>query len=454
MVTILVVVLIALAVVNGCMLAVLLRRRTTKIDLTREFQAIEDHLGRVDQAVREELGRNREEAGRTARDGREELANRLHQFEDRFAANVKAFNEVQHQKFTDLVVRLDTLVKSTDAKMEGIRETLGNRLSAIQEDNTKKLEQMRATVDEKLHATLEERLGQSFKLVSERLELVQKGLGEMQSLASGVGDLKRVLSNVKTRGILGEIQLAAILDQILSREQYDVNVVTKRRGRENVEFAIRLPGKDQEREVVWLPVDSKFPLETYRALLEAYDRGDAVKVEEAGKLLESTMRKCARDIRDKYVDPPATTEFAIMFLPVEGLYAEVVRRPGLFDTLQREYRVTITGPSTLAALLNSLQMGFRTLAIEKRSGEVWRVLSAVKTEFEKFGGVLHKAQERLGQVSSDLDTLVGVRTRQIQRRLRTIQDPSTAPTVSTADNLRLLEAGEEDGGDVDEPVAG
>ena len=326
-----------------------------------------------------------------------------------------------------------------------MRETIEVKLKQMQDDNNDKLEKMRATVDEKLHKTLEERLSQSFKMVSERLELVHKGLGEMQSLAVGVGDLKKVLSNVKTRGILGEIQLGNILEQLLTSEQYDKNVITKKGSRDNVEFAVKFPGKDKNGEPVYLPIDSKFPTENYHALLNAYEQGDHAAMEEAVKLLENNIKKCAKDIKDKYIDPPNTTDFGILFLPIEGLYAEVVRRTSLMEILNRDYKIMITGPTTLAAMLNSLQMGFKTLAIEKRSSEVWMILGAVKTEFEKFGTVLKKAQEKINQASVDIDDLVGTRTRQIQRKLKSVQEmPITESKLYLTDGSHDNEADEAD----------
>lgn len=298
-----------------------------------------------------------------------------------------------------------------------IRAGVERSIKALQEDNAKQLDRMRETVDEKLQKTLDERLNQSFSVVSERLEQVYKGLGEMQTLASGVGDLKKVLSNVKTRGIFGEIQLGAILEEILAPEQYEVNVVTKKGSSNPVEYAIKLPGNDGES--VYLPIDAKFPADAYTRVRDAYDSGDPEEVASAKKILEAAVKSFARDIRDKYINPPATTEFGIMFLPFEGLYAEVVSC-GLVEVLQRDYKVSIAGPTTMAALLNSLQMGFRTLAIQKRSSEVWKVLGAVKTEFDRFGDVLEATQKRLEQTSTELDKLVGVRTRQIRSKLRTV----------------------------------
>ena len=318
--------------------------------------------------------------------------------------------------------RLTAMSAGTDAKMEAVRGTMETRLSAMQADNQKKLDEIRGTVDERLQKTLEEKVSQSFRLVNERLEQVYKGLGEMQTLATGVGDLKKVLSNVKTRGIMGELQLSRILEQILTPSQYDTNVVTKRGSRDPVEFAVRLPGRGEEDGPVYLPIDSKFPTETYNALVEAYDTSDRQLIDAAGKNLENTIKKCAKDISDKYIDPPHTTDFAVMFLPFEGLYAEVVRRNGLLETLQRDYHINVAGPSTLSALLNSLQLGFRTLAIEKRSTEVWNLLAAVKTEFGNFNKVLLSAQDRLSRASADIDTLVGVRTRKIMGKLKTVDE--------------------------------
>lgn len=328
-------------------------------------------------------------------------------------------------------LRLAHFSKETEQKLENVRTTMEKQLTSLQEDNSKKLEQMRATVDEKLQKTLEDRIGQSFQLVSDRLEQVYKGLGEMQTLATGVGDLKKVLSGVKTRGILGEIQLGAILEQILPPEQYETNVVTKRGSGKPVEFAIKLPGDDTG--TVYLPIDAKFPMDAYSALQDAYEAGDKLAIDAAGKNLDKTIKQFAKDIRDKYIDPPNTTDFGIMFLPFEGLYAEVVRR-GLVETLQRDYHINIAGPTTMAAILNSLQMGFRTLAIQKHSSEVWNILGAVKTEFNKFGDVLAATQKQLEQANNKLEDLVGVRTRQIQRKLRSVE---SLPETDTAALLSL-----------------
>lgn len=314
--------------------------------------------------------------------------------------------------------RLQTFETANEQKLENIRGTVKDGLEAMQRDNNEKLDRMRQTVDEKLQTTLENKMTQSFRLVNERLEQVYKGLGEMQNLAVGVGDLKKVLSNVKTRGILGELQLGAILREILAKEQYEENVATVPGSRNVVEFAVKLPGEDGE--FVYLPIDSKFPADAYSDLKDAYEQGNPEGVEAAAKVLQNRLKIFAKDIHDKYIDPPYTTEFAIMFLPFEGLYAEAVNR-GMVEELQRMYRVNLAGPSTMAALLNSLQMGFKTFAIQKRTGEVWKVLGAVKTEFGKFEKVLMAAQKRLEQANTELDTLVGVRTRAIQKQLSRVE---------------------------------
>ncbi len=402
------------------------------VHIEQKIIDIDKEIDKLERAFRDEISRNREETRKGEKEARielnlqiqrlsesilarmSEIANlqknqldiysntiekSLKSFENQFSKSVNEFNNLQKEKFSELSQKQGELLKSTEDKLEKMRET----------------------VDEKLQSTLEKRLGESFKLVSERLEVVHKGLGEMQSLAMGVGDLKKVLSNVKTRGTLGEIQLERILDQILTKDQYDINVATKKGSRDNVEFAIRLPGKDKASDVVYLPVDSKFPLDVYHNLVDAYDVGDQSLIEENYKKLEGAIKKSAKDIRDKYIDPPYTTDFAIMFLPIEGLYAEVVKRTNLVEILQREYKINVTGPTTLAALLNSLQMGFRTLAIEKRSSEVWNVLGAVKTEFGKFEEVLKATQKKLNQASTDLDKLVGTRTKQINKKLMSVE---------------------------------
>lgn len=330
-------------------------------------------------------------------------------------------NDTLQKTVFDSLAQMDTRMKDnaiiSEQKLEQIRQTMEKSILLMQEENSKKLDEMRATVDEKLQKTLEDRIGKSFQLVSERLEQVYKGLGEMQNLAAGVGDLKKVLSNVKTRGILGEIQLEAILEQILSPEQYEKNVAIINGSQERVEFAVKLPGDGEG--VVYLPIDAKFPVDTYTNLVDAYDTGIPEEINQASKMLERAIKSFAKSIHDKYVHPPLTTDFGIMFLPFEGLYAEVVRS-GMVETLQRDYKINIAGPTTMAALLNSLQMGFKTLAIQKHSSEVWNILGAVKTEFDKFGDVLESAQQRINQANAELDKLVGTRTRQIQKKLRNV----------------------------------
>ena len=338
------------------------------------------------------------------------------------SVNQQSFSTAQSEKLSHFEDRLKTFSLENEQKLENIRRTMELKLDDIRQDNNKQLDRMRATVDEKLQKTLEDKMNQSFALVSERLEQVYKGLGEMQNLAVGVGDLKKVLSNVKTRGIVGEIQLGNILEEILSPEQYDTNVATKKGSRDVVEFAIKLPARDDG--FIYLPIDSKFPGDTYAALRDAYDSGSKEAVDAAAKALIKTIRNEAKDIRDKYIDPPNTTEFAIMFLPFEGLYSEVVNR-GLVEVLQRDYKVNIAGPSTMAALLNSIQMGFKTLAVQKRSAEVWSLLGSVKKEFETFNSVLVNTQAKLDQANKELDKLVGVRSRQISRKLSAVESNDT-----------------------------
>lgn len=367
-------------------------------DLEKLLQEIQRLFDRIEKNFREDFRLNREESRLVAKDNREELARSMCEFRDTFERGIASFNNVQREKFAALDQRQRLLVENTE----------------------KRLEEIRATVDEKLQKTLNERIGQSFRMVGEQLESVQKGLGEMQTLAQDVGGLKRVLSNVKTRGNIGEIQLSMLLEQILAPEQYEANVHTRRGSDAVVEFAVKLPGRDDMRDYVYLPIDAKFPKDIYEQLLDAYDTADAGAIEAAGKLLETTIKKMAKDISDKYLAPPATTDFGIMFLPFEGIYAEVVRRSALLEELQRQYKVVVTGPTTLAAILNSLQMGFRTLAIQKHSGEVWTILGAVKKEFEKIGGLLEKAQKNLQTAGGQIEEVLGTRTRVIQRKLKDV----------------------------------
>jgi len=357
----------------------------------------------------------------SAKDTRKEIKEALDSFKTDFSKSVDSFTATQKDSFLALLGKQTEQNTATSTKLDQMRETIEKKISEMQQGNEKKLDEMRTTVDEKLQKTLESRLGESFKQVSERLEAVHKGLGDMQQLATGVGDLKKVLTNVKSRGILGEYQLENILEQLLTPDQYAKNVKTKEGSNSMVEFAIKLPGKGEKDKVVWLPVDSKFPKEDFELLIEAYENANPDLIEEHRKNFIKGIKKCADDISSKYIDPPNTTDFAILFLPFESLYAEVLRTPGLFESLQRECRVIITGPTTLSALLSSLQMGFRTLAIEKRSSEVWELLSAVKTEFGLFGGILEKTQKKLQEASNVIDQ-ANVRSRAINRKLRDVHE--------------------------------
>ena len=366
--------------------------------LEKLFAEMQRSFERIEKNFREDFRLNREESRLVAKDNREELAASLRAFQESFERGIASFNQLQKEKFAALDERQREWVNHAE----------------------KRLEEIRQTVDEKLQQTLNERISQSFRLVNEQLANVQKGLGEMQSLAQDVGGLKRVLSNVKTRGNIGEIQLSMLLEQLLAPEQYEANVHTRKGSDAVVEFAVKLPGKDDAREFVYLPIDAKFPKDVYEQLLDAYDAADPQQIESAGKQLEATIKKMAKDISEKYLAPPATTDFGIMFLPFEGIYAEVVRRSALLEDLQRTYKVVVTGPTTLAAILNSLQMGFRTLAIQKHSGEVWTILGAVKKEFEKIGGMLEKAQRNLQTANGQIEEVLGTRTRAIQRRLKDV----------------------------------
>ena len=400
-------------------LMALMQANDQKLAAMRE--TIEQRLGILQEENTKKLGEMRQEAAGGAQKTREEVTTALKSFNESVAKTINDFLDWQRGQFAAVIERLTKLTESNETRMEKVRTTVEEKLKAIQEDNTKSLEQMRQTVDEKLQGTLEKRLGESFKLVSERLEQVHKGLGEMQSLATGVGDLKRVLTNVKTRGTWGEVQLGAMLEQVLMPDQYGTNVATKGDG-ERVEFAVKLPGRGEDKdEVVWLPIDAKFPTEDYQRLVEAQEQGNGELAEAAGKQLENRIKACAKDICEKYLCPPKTTDFGILFLPTEGLFAEVMRRIGLSEMVQRECRVTIAGPTTLWSLLNSLQMGFRTLAIEKRSSEVWNLLAAVKTEFGKYGEVLEKVQKKLQEASNTIDQ-TAVRSRAIERKLRGVQE--------------------------------
>ncbi|MDY0025555.1 MAG: DNA recombination protein RmuC [Lentimicrobium sp.] len=438
-----------------------LKNRSHQSIVLAKLETITGRIQSLDSQLRQDFKTNREETNALIRENRIELSESLKAFKqetteslravsDRNQSSLDRIAEVLEKKISALIDKMGEInTQSREALSLSLKEFTTeqkikfNELKAEQKELTiqltfqqqkliesteKKLDEIRNTVDEKLQKTLNERLGQSFALVGKQLENVQKGLGEMQTLAQDVGGLKRVLSNVKMRGGFGEVQLSLLLEQILAPEQYEQNVCTKRSGNEVVEFAIKLPGKDEATGVVWLPIDAKFPRDTYENLQTAYDSSDLPAIETEQKNLENTIKKMARDICEKYIDPPFTTDFAIMFLPFEGIYAEVVRKASLLEELQRSYKVIVTGPTTLAAILNSLQMGFRTLTIQKRSSEVWSILAGVKKEFENFSGMLEKAQKNIQTASNQIDEVMGKRTRAIQRKLRNIEtspDPAT-----------------------------
>jgi DNA recombination protein RmuC len=448
----LLIVVILLLVVNVILTTKVFDRKKS-LELRSDLIKILSESSKIDPLIRTEFSRNREEIQITSKnnreevsfafknlndslqnsfkDTREELSKALKSFEEKFIQNVKDLNDSQRQKFDDFSGRQKELRSETEIKLEKIRETVDSNLQKIQEQNTRKLDEMRATVDEKLQSTLEKRFNDSFTLISNRLDQVHQGLGEMQKLATGVGDLKKVLTNVKTRGNLGEIQLAAILEQIFSVEQFIKNAAVKPGTAERVEFAIKLPGRNPDSTPLLLPIDSKFPNEDYQRLVEVYENIGALNpkdVDDAVKQFEYSVKKCAKDIREKYINPPITTDFALMFVPTEGLYAEILRRTGLFDLLQREYRVIVIGPANLVAFLSSLQMGFKTLAIEKRSSEVWQILGAVKTQFGQFGAILEKTKKKLQEATNVIDE-AETRSRVIEKKLKNVQELPPEETI-------------------------
>lgn len=387
------------------------------------------------QTVREELRAGREESAGRSRELREEVSGSLGKTAELLTSTVGQLGTTQKEQLESVTSQVRSLVESNQQRMDGLRATISEQLNEMREANEKKLEEMRHTVDEKLQGTLEKRLGESFKLVSERLDAVHKGLGEMQNLATGVGDLKNVLTNVKVRGTWAEYQLEAILEQVLTPEQFDRNVATREGSAERVEFAIRLPGRgDDPEDCVWLPIDSKFPQEDYLRLAEAAREGDADSVAQSSKELLRSVTQSAKTISDKYLNPPRTTDFAVLYLPTEGLYAEVLRQPGLVSQLQQDHRVVVSGPTTIAALLNSLRLGFRSLAIEQQASEVWQVLAAVKAEFGKFGGVLDKVKKQLATASNTIDE-TQTRTRAMARKLREVEQ---LPAGESDELLELL----------------
>lgn len=393
------------------------------------IEGIEKGNERMDKVLRDEFSTSRKELTSANKETREEMSKSIKDFGDSVNKQILALTEAQNKNFQVFSEKLGEVIEKNDQKMEKVRETIEKRLENIQKDNSEKLEKMRETVDEKLHATLEKRLGESFKMVSERLDLVHKGLGEMQTLATGVGDLKKVLQNVKTRGTWGEVQLSNLLDQFMTAEQYEKNVATKKGSNDRVEFAIKFPAKDEKIKNIWLPIDAKFPLEDFQGLIDAEEKGDVALIDKLSKALEMRIKSEAKDIKEKYLDPPYTTDFGILFLPIESLYAEVLRRPGLADYLQQNCKVIITGPTTIAAILNSLQMGFRTLAIEKRSSDVWAILGAVKSEFTKFGDILDKTQKKLQEASNTIEN-ASKKSRTIERKLNKVQELPTPEIIN------------------------
>ena len=422
-------ILLALSVVSILLTLFYRPRSQPDTEVVSKIEQLVYLLERLDNNLKQEFQQNREESLRIAKENREEtsknakdirgeLEQSIQKFQESFDKNVQSFNSLQKEKFEMMEGKQNRLVESTE----------------------KRLEQMRETVEEKLQKTLHERIGQSFETVGKQLSAVQEGLGEMRNLAQDVGGLKKVLSNVKMRGGIGEVQLSMLLEQILAPEQYEANVKTKPSSDDLVEFAVKLPGKSEGGTTVWLPIDAKFPKDVYEQLQAAYDTSDSSQIDAAAKQLENTIKKMAKDISDKYLEPPYTTDFGIMFLPFEGIYAEVVRKASLLEDLQRNYKIVVTGPATLAAILNSLQMGFRTLAIQKRSGEVWTVLGEVKKEFETFGGLLEKAQKNIQSGLNQLDEVSGKRTRAIQRKLRNVESLSQGENPKIA----LLEGEDEE----------
>ena len=407
-----------------------------------EFVKFTQQLSLLDKQTKDDFQRNREEIQLSFKRQREELTQTLSQFQERLDNNSKRLNDLLKERFTFLNEKQNQLNEAAEKRIKDVRDVVEKQLTLLREDNSKQLGEVNKTVNEKLQKTLNDRLSQSFETVGKQLKSVQEGLGEMKTLATDVGGLKKVLSNVKMRGGFGEVQLSMLLENILAPDQYEANVKTKIGSDANVEFAIKLPGKDDLNATVWIPVDAKFPKDVYEHLQNAYEDGNPMLVERAQKELETTLKKMAKDIRDKYLDPPNTTDFGVLFLPFEGIYAEVVRKAALLETLQREYKIIVTGPTTLAAILNSLQMGFKTLAIQKRSSEVWSVLGEVKKEFNNFGGMMQKAQKNIQTGLNQLDDVMGVRTRAIERKLKgvsSLEEITKKPEINTSINDNLLD---------------
>ncbi|WAM34240.1 DNA recombination protein RmuC [Caldicellulosiruptor morganii] len=410
--------LVIILLIVNILTVIILRKQPFQTELERRFENIEKMLNKLQSLTLDQISQNRVD-----------VQNTISSFGNLLMSRFSDFSAFQKSQFDSFSAQILNLTATSYEKLEAIRKEVDFKLSQIQEQNERKLEQIRQTVDNQLQTTLETKLGESFRLVSERLELVHRGLGEMQTLANGVGDLKKILSNVKVRGVLGELQLGNIIDQILDASQYERNVRIKPHTQEQVEFAIKIPSKNaNEDEFIYLPVDSKFPIESYERLLEAQEKNDTEAISRFSKELENSIKQNAKTIKEKYIDPPKTTDFAIMFLPAEGLYAEVLRIPGLFEYVQREYKVIIAGPTTISAILNSLALGFKTLAIEKRTSEVWELLSAVKTEFSRFGDILEKVRKKLIEAQDTIDT-AAKKTRTIERKLKSVQSLSSDEAV-------------------------
>lgn len=419
---------------------IILWNRKGAPDAGQSLQSLlEDWRMKSEKTLKEEMATNRKEVADSEKRLREELVGLFKNFGDSVERRMTDSATTQNKTFESFSLKLSDLIDKNEIRLEKIRETVERKLDGIQKDNSEKLEAMRHTVDEKLQSTIEKRFGESFKMVSERLELVHKGLGEMQTIAVGVGDLKKVLSNIKTRGTWGEAQLGNLIAEILTPEQYDVNVKTKKGSSDAVEFGIKLPGQGDEIKHVWLPIDAKFPLEDYQRLLEAQEKVNLEMIQESVKALEQRIKTEAKYIKDKYINPPYTTDFAMLFLPVESLYAEVLRIPGLSELIRRDYKVIITGPTTIQAILNSLQMGFKTLAIQKRSSEVWDILGKVKTEFGNFGVLLEKTHKKLQEATTTIES-AAAKTRNIQGKLSKVQE---LPAAKTENDTMLLPTSEE-----------
>ncbi|HOU75583.1 MAG TPA: DNA recombination protein RmuC [Candidatus Dojkabacteria bacterium] len=412
----------------------LVKKPAHNTSLEQIIQQLIRDISRIETVLKDEMARGREESSKLNSSMRTEIAQYLKNIGDSLEKRISLFSQQQTDNFEQFSQNLQLLTEKNEKKMSEVRETIEKRLELIQKDNTEQLERMRNTVDEKLTDTLDKRLGEKFKLVNDRLEQVYKGLGEMQTLATGVGDLKKVLTNVKTRGTWGEIQLGNLLDQMLTKEQYEQNITTKRDSKERVEYAIKIPSKNDDNASIWLPIDAKFPMDIYNKLASAQEEANVDLVVLYGKELENFIKQQAKTINEKYIDPPYTTDFAILYLPIEGLYAEVTQRPGLCEFLQTQYRVTVTGPNTIAAFLNSLQMGFRTLAIEKRSSEVWETLGVIKNEFGKFGMILEKAKKKIQEAGNVIDE-AGSKTRSIESKLKKVE---TLPITNTETANKLF----------------